>query len=539
WPWEARYAPFAALGTDTFLAVSPGGSILYTADADVIHQITTRKLDFPKPTIYYKSLELFGTNVASTEGADWRRHRKLVGPAFGESTNRAVWYEGRRKTRFLLQTWAGATAQANVVRTAQPDLMNLTLDVLGKVAFGLEIEDGSADVPGKISKDEMGGFLKSLGEMLDYIMALILLPRWLLKWGPFSSLRKANQSFDDVRAFTNDILVEKRARLQAKGSDATAASGDLLFRLIQASTDQSLAEEKDTDRVAKTSKIERFSDSEVLGNVFVFLFAGHDSTAGSIHSLIMFMALHPACQRRLQEAIDAATEGSDPEDYSTVVPKLLESVYVNAVINETLRLTTPAPIVPKHVPKNGTPKSLLVNSKEASVPPGTLIKVMIACAQRNPKYWESKPVGATASHWTSWPPSNLDNDLEGFIPERWIQVDPSEEGAAERLMTPPPGAFIPFSDGARSCLGKRFAIMEMFAVITVLFSTHSVELAVQDMSPEEDVEQASRERREELWEAAAQKTNQTWRQHMTSSITLKLRNAHIPMRIVKRGEELF
>src|ERR1700727_156314 len=42
WPWKLRYAPFAELGTDTFLTVAPGGLVLNTADADVVNQILSR-----------------------------------------------------------------------------------------------------------------------------------------------------------------------------------------------------------------------------------------------------------------------------------------------------------------------------------------------------------------------------------------------------------------------------------------------------------------------------------------------------------------
>lgn len=46
WPWKFRHAPFAGLGTDTFLTVSPGGIIMHTADANVIAQIFARGDDF-------------------------------------------------------------------------------------------------------------------------------------------------------------------------------------------------------------------------------------------------------------------------------------------------------------------------------------------------------------------------------------------------------------------------------------------------------------------------------------------------------------
>ena len=54
--------------------------MMHTADPAVISQITTRRNDFPKPTAIYRSLDIYGKNVVSTEGAIWRQHRKSHQP---------------------------------------------------------------------------------------------------------------------------------------------------------------------------------------------------------------------------------------------------------------------------------------------------------------------------------------------------------------------------------------------------------------------------------------------------------------------------
>lgn len=64
WGWHLRYEPFKRLGTDTFLAVSPERNSLYTASADVVSQITSRKNDFPKPLEIYESIRIYGNNVS-------------------------------------------------------------------------------------------------------------------------------------------------------------------------------------------------------------------------------------------------------------------------------------------------------------------------------------------------------------------------------------------------------------------------------------------------------------------------------------------
>ena len=39
---------------------------------------------FPKPLEEYKIFGLFGKNILTTDFDEWKRHRKIVAPAFGE-----------------------------------------------------------------------------------------------------------------------------------------------------------------------------------------------------------------------------------------------------------------------------------------------------------------------------------------------------------------------------------------------------------------------------------------------------------------------
>ena len=39
---------------------------------------------FPKPVYSYRVLNFYGNNIVSAEFNEWKRHRKIVAPAFGE-----------------------------------------------------------------------------------------------------------------------------------------------------------------------------------------------------------------------------------------------------------------------------------------------------------------------------------------------------------------------------------------------------------------------------------------------------------------------
>ncbi|WAO97076.1 Hypothetical protein NCS54_01478200 [Fusarium falciforme] len=78
---------------DNFLVVSPGAIILYTSDPRVISYICTRPEQFPKPLAQYAILNICGPNVITTEGPEWRIHRKVLSPSFNKKNSSMVFKE--------------------------------------------------------------------------------------------------------------------------------------------------------------------------------------------------------------------------------------------------------------------------------------------------------------------------------------------------------------------------------------------------------------------------------------------------------------
>jgi len=175
-----------------------------------------------------------------------------------------------------------------------------------------------------------------------------------------------------------------------------------------------------------------------------------------------------------------------------------------------------------------------------------MITLDAAAVHRNPKYW----------------PHTSHEDLLDFRPERWLldgtksnhgtdeAAYAEEEGldfdgpdkrpdTAPSLYRPPKGAYIPFSEGYRSCLGRRFAQVEILAVLAVIFRTWSVELDVGDSMTDDEVAAASEEQMREAWDKADARARDLLRNGMMTIITIQMRKDKVPMRFVKRGNERF
>ena len=230
---------------------------------------------------------------------------------------------------------------------------------------------------------------------------------------------------------------------------------------------------------------------------------------------------------------------------------------VGATFNEMLRLMPPVYLVPKQV-SDDRDQTITFEGETRVLTAGTRININNMGTGRHPKYWPSTGPSKI---------TDKQDDLDDFVPERWLMggqggaqathrdtkeqksdVDREFGGftgtdTSEKLFKPVPGAYTPFSDGQRSCLGRRLAQVEMVTVLAVIFQKYSVELAVDRWATDEEVAKMSDGEKRELYQKAMDRARETIKT-ATNLLTLKLHGARggdkfIPIRVVKRGEERF
>jgi len=182
------------------------------------------------------------------------------------------------------------------------------------------------------------------------------------------------------------------------------------------------------------------SDEEVIGNMFIFLLAGHETTAHTLCFSFGLLALYPDEQERLYQHIKVVMSNlSGTPKYEDMG----HFTYSLAVLYETLRMFAPVQGIPKIAAEDTT---LTVSNAEGGkttfpVPAGTEIEFHVPALHHNPRYWK---------------------DPDKFMPERFLGDWPRD-------------AFMPFSQGARGCPGRRFFETEAIAVMTMLVSKYKIE----------------------------------------------------------------
>ncbi|KAG8933170.1 hypothetical protein FRC00_013514, partial [Tulasnella sp. 408] len=174
---------------------------------------------------------------------------------------------------------------------------------------------------------------------------------------------------------------------------------------------------------------DRLSMREVIGNTFIFLIGGHETTAHGLAFLWGLLALEEDEQEKLHEHLTAVL-GDKPPVYEDLSSLNL----VLAYFYESLRLFPPVVNIPKHAAEDTTiPVSPavandgvsqldpLAKPKSLFVPKGTAVLISPSGLHYNPRYWK---------------------DPNEFKPERFLEQDW------------PRDAFMPFSSGARACIGR-------------------------------------------------------------------------------------
>ena len=141
-----------------------------------------------------------------------------------------------------------------------------------------------------------------------------------------------------------------------------------------------------------------------------------------------FLALRPDLQDRLCEEVDRVLQGRRP-----AMEDLPQLQMCERVIMETLRLCPPASLLARQ-----TTRDLVLEG--VNIPRATRVWMPACYIHRDPDSWA---------------------EPNAFDPDRWEKK-------------PVRGSFVPFSDGARNCAGRNFAMWESTCALATLFSKFRV-----------------------------------------------------------------
>ncbi|WVQ81299.1 hypothetical protein IAT38_003422 [Cryptococcus sp. DSM 104549] len=453
--WSAAYGP-----TYRFRTIL-GFHRLYTSDLTAVSHILSHADLFPKPDQARLFLQdLLGNGLVVAEGADHRQQRKALSPSFSPAAIRSMTpiffdkaYELRERLLALIEDDPRGEASATPHRPEDTveggrkiDVMRFlgktTLDVIGLAGFDYDFKALSS------SGNELAdAYRRMVNVRTDPSPAALLQAFFpMFRKLPTKRTRVFRESSAVARGIGMDIVNKKKRAVQEyldAGIEKEQEVGrDLLSILIQANMTPGLRPDQ------------RLSDSVVLAQITTFMSAGHETSSTALTWTLYNLARHPDAQARLREELLNV-----PDDRPTL-EQLQALPYLDAVVREVLRLYPPVPgtvrqatedcVIPLGTPVQGRDGKMM---ESVRVQRGTHLYIPILNINTDPLIW-----GPTA---------------HTFDPSRFLPPSPTSPPTPS---TPLKEAQIPgiwghlltFLGGTRNCIGYRFALAEIKAILFVL-----------------------------------------------------------------------
>jgi cytochrome P450 len=352
------------------------------------------------PQMRHALKPLLGDGLFISDGPLWRERRKVVAPVTHVSRLAEL-------TPPITEAAAERAALWRKQDPAQPidmlaEMGHLTAEIICRTIFGPRLGgEAAASVVQAFAE-----YQRVVGQ--TDVLSLLGVPDWVPRWQP-PSVRRASRRIAAVL----DGLIDRVLSPEGKG---------------EASLIRAMAE-------GVNPATGKAMDREAFRNEAAVLFmAGHETTANTLAWVWYLLSQSPHAARRVQAEADALGRPATFAD----LPRL---AYTRAVVEETLRLYPPVPLLAREAARDGE-----LGGKK--VRKGSLVIAVPWLLHRHRKLWRQP---------------------DAFIPERFL---PGGESASKPRYT-----WIPFAIGPRVCTGAAFGLTEAVLCLATLAADLAPRLA--------------------------------------------------------------
>ncbi|HEY3754259.1 MAG TPA: cytochrome P450 [Pseudonocardiaceae bacterium] len=294
-----------------------------------------------------RTKHLLGDGLLTSEGADHRRARRLVAPAF--SPRRLTGYVDQfaERTAAHVAGWAdGETVDMH------KEMATLTLDIVGHTLLGIDLRERAPGIR--------------------------------------SALEATLAHFAATRPGFNGRGRQARAATPEEVGVDTASLGalhDLVDEIIEQRRGNLSEDRGDvvSALLAASQEADGLTDAEVHDHVITLLMAGHETTANALSWTLHLLGDHPEAQRKLHDELDGL-DGRLPT--SADLPSL---TYTRAVVSEGIRRYPPAWMI-------GRALSSDIEIGGWHVPAGSMIAASPLLMQHDPR-WFPEPDSFDPDRW--------------------------------------------------------------------------------------------------------------------------------------------
>ncbi|CAK1581291.1 unnamed protein product [Parnassius mnemosyne] len=406
---------------------------LVVRDPELIKRICVNDFQYftDRGFFFDKEVDPLAGSILYLRGNEWKKLRAKISPIFSPNKLRGMFplIEDTAK-EFVLRVKKLVTNTKNTtknnsdviddvaINTKEIDEAHSTVveseklvggytaDAIVPCAFGLKSR--VMDNP----KDPFAVALQAFYEMTLYNILEKTMRQFWPAFVLFFRMRNIPKTTHDF--FYNIVT----SVLRARENGDQEKRGDFIDMMMTLRND----EKNNNSCKAESENDVEITDMVISANAFIIFLGGFETTSSTLAFLCLELAAHPEVQEKMRnEIVEVLAKTDGTLTYET----LQELTYMEMVIHETLRLYPPFPNIQRMCTKD-----YIIPGTNIVVEKGTIVLFPTLGIQRDEQYFEN---------------------ASAFVPERWAEDKP----------VPPPGVYMPFGDGPRYCIGKRFAMIQM------------------------------------------------------------------------------
>lgn len=317
----------------------PRADMFFLNDPDLIWEVFVNQ-----PTMKGFGLQaarpIVGDGILTSEGDKHKAHRAMVQPAFTGRQIAGYGSDMQLAVADLNDRWRNRYDQGDTALSVTEEMSALTLDIVGRTLFGLDLAAVS---------DEIG---PALSDALE-VFTLTVNPKWeLLSRYPSGPRRRLTRAVDQMDTVVATMIRDKRIAVAA----GTPAS-DMMTALVTARDPETGAE---------------LTDDEIRDEALTLVLAGHETTAMLLTWTWLLLFANPRCKAWVAPEWDSVPNPSVAD-----IPGLPRT---RAVLAETLRLRPPAWVLDRIALED-------LDLGSVVIPAGSVILASQYTMHRDPRFW--------------------------------------------------------------------------------------------------------------------------------------------------------
>ncbi|CDJ26633.1 unnamed protein product [Triticum aestivum] len=365
------------------------------------------KLKFPALS------RLLAGGVATYEGEQWVKHRRILNPAFHLEKLKLMMPAFSTCCQELVSRWTQSLGSDGTYEVdVCPEFQRLTGDVISRTAFGSNYAEGARIF--QLQSEQTARILARVKK--------IIIPGYLSL--PTRNNRRMSEINNEIESILLNLIGERMQAMQ----EGENTKNDLLGLMLESNM-------RGTDENGQC--ISGMTIDEVVEECKLFYFAGTETTSILLTWTMVILSMHPEWQDRAREEV-LGLFGKNKIEYEGF--GRLKTVTM--ILYEVLRLYPPAVAFIRKT----------YNEMEIggiTYPAGVLIELPVLLMHHDLDIWGS--------------------DVHEFKPERFA------DGISKASKNP--CAFLPFGWGPRICIGQQFAMLEAKISLCMILQCFEFELA--------------------------------------------------------------